>query len=427
MALHAGQELEIPIEKPAAGGWMIGRHEGQVVLVVGAIPGERVVVRIERVERQVAFGSTVHILKPSPDRREPDVDLLCGGCLYAHVAYPRQLRLKGQVIQDAFTRLGRIPLSEPVSVLESPEREYRMRARLHVRSGRVGFYREGSHDLCDVAATRQLSGATIESITRAVESLERAGVGVTAVELAENIAASERVLHLTPATGADITPTALDDAVTAGELTGATVRTSNGTLRASGIPVVTDPLPVLTAGRATAGVLERHAESFFQANRFLLPHLVTAVLDAVDAGGEVLDLYAGVGLFCVSLAASGRRGITAVEGDRSSGSDLQRNAASCAGSIRVRVDSVEDYLKRGRGPAAPTIIVDPPRTGISRDAMQAVAGHGAARIIYVSCDPATMARDARRLLDAGYRIASLRGFDLFPNTPHVESLGIFER
>jgi 23S rRNA (uracil1939-C5)-methyltransferase len=427
MGLHAGQELELSIEKPAAGGRMIGRHDGQVVLLVGAIPGERVIARIERVERQVAFASTVRVLEPSSDRRESGVDLLCGGCLYAHVAYPRQLRLKGEVIQDAFTRLGRIPLSEPVSVVGSPERDYRMRARLHVRSGRVGFYREGSHDLCDVAATRQLSDASIESAIRAVHSLEHAGFGVTAVELTENIAASERALHLTPVPDVSITPAALDDAVKAAELTGATVRTSKGMLRTSGVPVVTDPLEVLTAGRATAGILERHAESFFQANRFLLPHLVTAVLDAVDADGEVLDLYAGVGLFSVSLAACGRRGITAVEGDRSSGSDLQRNAAGCAGSIRVWVDSVEDYLKRRRGPAAPAIIVDPPRTGISRDGMQAVAGHGAARIIYVSCDPATMARDARRLLDAGYRIASLRGFDLFPNTPHVESLGVFER
>jgi 23S rRNA (uracil1939-C5)-methyltransferase len=114
-----------------------------------------------------------------------------------------------------------------------------------------------------------------------------------------------------------------------------------------------------------------------------------------------------------------------VEGDRPSGLDLQRNAAAWGAAIRVVVGSVEQHLMR-RPRAADTIIVDPPRTGISKEAMQAAVRHGAARIIYVSCDPATMARDSRRLLDGGYRLVSLEAFDLFPNTPHVETLGVFQ-
>jgi 23S rRNA (uracil1939-C5)-methyltransferase len=295
-----------------------------------------------------------------------------------------------------------------------------------VRGGRLGFYREGSHDLCDAAATRQLSDAAVSSAVRAVVSIERSGCAVTAVELTENIAAGERVIHVTPAGGASLADAALHGALEEG-LSGVTARTAQGRLRAAGIPVVADPLEMLTSGRATSGSLERHAESFFQANRFLLPRLVGRVLEVVPSDGEVLDLYAGVGLFSVSLAACGRRAITAVEGDRTSASDLQRNAAACAGAIHVWVDSVEDYLKRRRGPGASTVIVDPPRTGISRDAMHALVALGASRIVYISCDPATMARDARRLLDAGYRLVSLDGFDLFPNTPHVESLGVFQQ
>jgi len=149
------------------------------------------------------------------------------------------------------------------------------------------------------------------------------------------------------------------------------------------------------------------------------------VTAAVPADGAVLDLYAGVGLFSVALAALGRRGITAVEGDRTSGRDLLRNATPFAEALRISVESVEQYLKR-RGNRAATIIVDPPRTGISREAMTAVVRAGAARVVYVSCDPATMARDARRLVDGGYELASLAAFDLFPNTPHVEALGVFD-
>jgi tRNA/tmRNA/rRNA uracil-C5-methylase (TrmA/RlmC/RlmD family) len=139
----------------------------------------------------------------------------------------------------------------------------------------------------------------------------------------------------------------------------------------------------------------------------------------------VLDLYAGVGLFSVALAATGRSQITAVEGDRAGSADLVENAAQFPGAIEAVRDSVESYLTRTRSARARTIVVDPPRTGISRAAMGMVANHGADRIVYVSCDPATMARDARRLVDGGYVLDSMRAFDLFPNTPHVETLAVF--
>ena len=425
MPVQQGEHIEVAIEKPAAGGRMLARHQGQVILVQGGIPGERVRARIGRVERQLAFADAVEVLEPSADRREPGVDPACGGCLYAHISYDRQRALKAEIVRDAFARLGRITI-DPPQVAASPERGYRMRARLHVRGGRVGFYREGTHDLCDAAATGQMDERAVAAAARAVEALTAAGCGVSAVELTENIAADERVLHVLPAEGADLSDRALDSALTAAGLTGCTGRSANGDTRTSGVPFVTDPLQVLTSGVAAGGGLQRYVESFFQANRYLLPGLVTAVIAAVPPDGSVLDLYAGVGLFSVCLAASGRTRLTAVEGDRTSGKDLTRNAAAYARTLRVAVASVEDYLMTRR-PKAATIVVDPPRTGMSREAMQAIVAVAADRIVYVSCDPATMARDARRLVDGGYELASLQAFDLFPNTPHVESLGVFVR
>ncbi len=172
MTLHADQEIELTIEKPAAGGRMIARHDGQVVLVLGAIPGERVLARVERVERQVAFAAVTAIRDASADRRNEAGDLLCGGCLYAHAAYPRQLEMKAAVVEDAFARLGRIRLDDRIEVASSPERGYRMRARLHVRDGRAGFYREGTHELCDPAPTGQLSEAAISATQAAIDALE---------------------------------------------------------------------------------------------------------------------------------------------------------------------------------------------------------------------------------------------------------------
>jgi len=418
-----GDLIELDVEKPAAGGRMIARHGGQVVLVLGAIPGERVRARVERVEKRLAFASAAEILTPSADRRERTADPLCGGCVYAHVEYARQVALKSEVIADAFIRIGRIPLESRVPVAVSQESGYRLRARLHVAGGRAGFFREGTHQLCDAGATGQLLPASLTAIEAVLSALGAGATAVASIEISENVAADERALHLDLA-GRPLADGILASAVAAGRLTGCSARAANGAFATAGDPAVADPLAALTAGRATGGQLRRHAVSFFQGNRFLIADLVSAVMDAVPPDGDVLDLYAGVGLFAVSLAAAGRGAIAAVEGDRESGADLLRNAVPYATQLQATVGRVEDHLRRR---TAATVIVDPPRAGMSKDAMDAIVQLAAARLVYVSCDPPTMARDARRLLDAGYRIASIRGFDLFPNTPHVETVGVFDR
>src|SRR5436190_4181493 len=132
---------------------MIARADGQVVLVAGVIPGEHATVQISRVGNGVAYGDAISIEEPSSDRRPPFVDPSCGGCLYAHVAYSRQLEIKSQVIADALGRIGRIAWPTPIGVAASPDEGYRMRSRLHIRGSRIGFFREGSHGLCDARAT----------------------------------------------------------------------------------------------------------------------------------------------------------------------------------------------------------------------------------------------------------------------------------
>ena len=154
---------------------MIARHDGQVVLVSGAVPGERVLARIERTERRLAFASVVDVRDASPDRRAAFADPSCGGCVYSHIAYPRQLALKSDIVRDAFLRLGRMPIDGPVPVAPSPERGYRMRARFHADGARVGFYREGTHTLCDAGGTGQVSDAARDAVASAVATLAGAG------------------------------------------------------------------------------------------------------------------------------------------------------------------------------------------------------------------------------------------------------------
>lgn len=428
MSLSEGQAVELVVEKPAAGGRMIARHLGQVVLVRGAIPGERVLAWIERAEKRMAYAVTREVIEPSPDRRAAGKDPLCGGALYSHIAYARQLTLKSDVIRDAFARLGRYPIDDPIDVAASLQEGYRMRARFHVHGGRAGFYRESTHQLCDPASTKQLSAAALDAAASLAARLdEMVPRAVASISLAENMPATERAAHLELAQGAVIDESVLQRAAEAAGLRGISARdTTANTAMTFGVPAVNDLLADVTGGRVEDGTLQRGAESFFQGNRYLLTLLVNAVVDAVPPDGEVLDLYAGVGLFAVPLAALGHAEVTAVESDRSSGSDLRENARPYAPRLSARLARVEDYLaSRARPPA--TMIVDPPRTGLSKEAAEAIARQGASRVVYVSCDPPTLARDARRLLDAGYRLDSVRGFDLFPNTPHVEALVVFTR
>src|SRR4051794_19399976 len=223
--LHEGQQVELTIEKPASGGRMIARHLGQVVLVRGAIPGERVTAWIERAEKRLAYAVTREVVEASPDRRDELDDPLCGGALYSHIAYPRQLLIKSDVVRDAFARLGRHPIEEPVSVEGSPEHGYRMRARLHVHGGRAGFYRENTHQLCDAAPTRQLGDDALGAVQRLAATLQRAQAdAVTSVTISENVAGDERAAHLELAPGARVDEALLDDAASAGALRGLSAR-----------------------------------------------------------------------------------------------------------------------------------------------------------------------------------------------------------
>ena len=419
--MQPGTLLTLDVEKPAAGGRMLARHHGHVVLVWGAIPGERVNARVERAGKGVIFADTAQVLTPSPDRRSDAGDWRCGGNVLAFIDYPRQLQLKGQIIQDALARIGRVPLAAPPKVMGSPEHGYRMRARLHAANGRVGFYREGTHALCSAAPTRQLADATNAWLARVEELIARHSLsGLTAVEVSENISGTERACHVELQAGVDYS----GYKALAEGLTGLSAARADraGVEVLAGTPVVADVFGGLR--------LQRDVRAFFQGNRFLLEPLVQLV-GALVGTGPVIDLYAGVGLFGLSLAAAGAPGVIAVEGDPVSGADLTQNAEPFGDRVRVERRSVEQFLALVRDGnedvTGTTVIVDPPRTGMTREALAGTIARRPGRIVYVSCDVATFARDTRTLIDAGYELGELSGVDLFPNTAHVESVALFTR
>ncbi len=435
MGIEVGSEITLDVEKAVAGGRMLGRHEGRVVLVWGAIPGERVRARVERVTTGVLYAEVTDVLQSSSDRRPGPADWRCGGSVFAHVAYERQRELKGQIVRDAFERNGRTPLAAPPPVAGSPEQGYRMRARLHVRDGRLGFYREGTHQLCSAASTGQLLPATGEWIGEVEASLARDRLsGLAAVEVAENIGGDERACHLELQAGSDARVfRALADGGTLVGLSAA--RGDRGEIELlAGRTAVADVLHLRPGDPASALRLRRDVRAFFQANRFLLEPLVRHVVSLIPPG-PVVDLYAGVGLFGLAAAVSGAGPVTLVEGDPASGGDLRDNAEPFRDRVRVERRSVEAFLASGprldanetRRGTRPTYVVDPPRTGMSKQALAGIVAASPPRLLYVSCDVATLARDTRTLLDAGYTLDGLTAFDLFPNTAHVESVAVFHR
>lgn len=423
--LKPGQDITLVVEKPAAGGRMIARADGQVVLVADAIPGERVVAQVTRVTKGVAFADTRRVQTASADRRDAFVDPACGGTAYAHIDYARQLAIKGEVIVDALTRIGRLRLADPVRVAPSRQDGYRMRARLHRAGPRLGFFREGTHEVCDARPTQQLLDASCDALDAIAAQLDALGAtGVREVEIAENVDASLRAVHLessSPLPFSELSGLAETQGVT-GVLVSAPGRPGDApqTRLVSGDPYVVDRWEL--DGRMVS--FRRHVRAFFQGNRYLLRDLVAHVTALAAEAPRVLDLYAGVGLFALSIATAGKNRVIAVEGDPFAARDLEINAGE---RLTVAHRSVEHYLTHSP-PAVDLVVLDPPRTGLSPEALRALLPLRAPRLVYVSCDVATLARDVRHLVEGGgYQPDRIEAFDLFPNTPHVETVMVLSR
>lgn len=403
---------------------MLARHDGQVVLVAGTIPGERVQARIEAVRGGVLFARTEAVDEPSADRRAEGPDPACGGSAYAHIAYDRQLALKRDIIADAFTRIGRLGVPAEIPTHGSPERGYRIRARFHVQGHRIGFYREATHELCDAMSSGQFhegAGETLDAVSLAL----RDGHVATAqsLDLAENVPATERALLL-DLDGGQREHGRWDGVLTAAATSGVALTRGGRLLASRGDRRVADELAV--AGGTGTVRFGRHVGAFFQGNRHLLQTLLDRVLMAIPEG-PLVDLYAGCGLFGVGHVAARRGRVDLIESDPHGIVDLAANARPYESEAAVHAMPVEQFLAERPSLAGRTVMVDPPRTGLSREAGTLLSGSAAARIVYLSCDVATLARDARRLVDAGFTAGGIELFDLFPATAHVETLAVFER
>jgi 23S rRNA (uracil1939-C5)-methyltransferase len=383
--LDEPERVTLTLTDMAYEGHAIGRDGDQVVFAEYGIPGETVVVEVYRRSADFASGRVVEVLEPSPDRVAAPCRYygLCGGCHWQHIAYPRQLELKRHVVREQLRRIGKFA-SQPVNetVAAADPWGYRNHLRLSAgRHGDIGFMRRGSHrflpiETCLIAHPR---------INEALTSLQGHGAGLHQVELRLGVNTGDLMVQ----------------------------------------PDLSDRLPSFASGQKTyrESLLGREfqvsAPSFFQSNTPQAERLAQLVREKLDPQPDelLLDAYAGVGVFAALFAADVRE-VIAIEESPTAVADAEVNTRDLP-NVRNLKGKVEDVLPElEEQPDA--VILDPSRLGCHPDVIAAIVRLAPRKLVYVSCDPSTLARDLRLLVDGGFDLLDVTPLDMFPQTYHIE-------
>lgn len=374
------EEIELTIDKLVAGGDGLGRIDRVPVFVPRSAPGDHLRIRLVERRPDYARGEIVAVLNPGPGRRVPPCPHFgrCGGCDLQHIDDSLQVRHKAAAVLETLMRLGRLDPVPPLEVVTGDAWAYRLRTQLRTErrddgTVAVGYHARGSNDLVPITECPILV-PELQSLL---------------AELPEKLAELE------------VLPSRIDLAAAGSRLSAA------------------PPLPGQGAGELEEWVagerLHFDARCFFQGHRGLLPKLVELVIGPWE-GAEAVDLYAGVGLFALPLARRYTR-VTAVEGDAIATRYARKNAAA-APNLEIAHQAVESWIPR-LAPGIDRVVLDPPRGGLPLVVRRRVLDMRPARITYVSCHPAALARDLRELC-LGYTIEKLVLVDLFPQTGHME-------
>lgn len=431
--------LELTIEKLVYGGEGLARipaneaAAGKAVFVPFVLPGEQVNAIITEEKSGFARARLESVLQASPQRIAALCPYFqrCGGCHYQHADYDHQLQIKSEVLRENFRRLAKLELQVPLQAHASPPWNYRNRTRLKAQTApqfALGYYRFGSHEFMPI----QQCPISSPLLNRAIEAIHTFGrenntpTGIQELELFANAEDSELCVEIHCAPSSAIPETMRwAEALRSNfpPIRGVFVFQQNPVKReevmaaSTGTTHLTYRVSAETAYQVSAG-------AFFQVNRHLIRELLEIVTSGLS-GQLALDLYAGSGLFSTVLACTFAQ-VIAVDPSPTSHSDLRYNSPP---NVKVIRATAEQYLakhkeqrKKQEHLRPDVVIVDPPRNGLGDRVTEALVELGPRQMVYVSCDPATLARDLRRLLAAGYRIAQAHLVDMFPQTYHMETV-----
>ena len=377
-----GQRIAVTIEKVAHGGHFIARHDGAVIFVRHAIPGEECTIEISSVGSSFNRGDVVSVEKVSTDRVSPPCSyahrLGCGGCDFQHIEISAQRKLKSDVIREQFARIAKMDIDIEVEEV-GPALGWRTRAVASVtKSGKLGFISARSHNVI------------------AIENCPITAPGIKFSTLAKKEWQSGEKIDLATSS--------------------------------TGESYVTGDTSELLHEKVGDNVLEVSNDSFWQSH-INAPTVLTEIVSEyahVHNGEHVLDLYGGVGLFTSALIGqvgpTGR--IDLIEGSKSATTDAKRNFMDYK-NVHIVTASVERAITRIEG--GDVVILDPPREGAGKEVISELARISPRAIVYVACDPAALARDTTYLQEVGFALKKIRAFDLFPMTHHIETVGLYER
>ncbi|HEY6248949.1 MAG TPA: 23S rRNA (uracil(1939)-C(5))-methyltransferase RlmD [Candidatus Angelobacter sp.] len=418
--------MKLTIEKMIYGGDGLARSpEGKTVFVPLVLPGEEVTAEI--IEEKTGFirANLKELLQASEKRIPPLCPYFggCGGCHYQHSDYEYQLEMKAAILRETFQRTGKFNWDSEVLIHSSDPWHYRNRTRMKVntRAGfALGYYRMASNELLAVESC-PISSPIINRAIQWIWQLgreQRVPEGISEIEFFVDHEDSALLLEIYSMGQIPGLQQFFGDVrERMPELRGMALFSLSGT-GASGLPQLIE-----TAGEGhlnySAGewTFRVSAGSFFQTNRFLVNDLVNTVVTGVS-GRMALDLYSGVGLFANHLSKRFHQ-VFAVESNPASLQDLKANAQK---NVNVVQATTEQFLQKSLNLNPDLVVADPPRAGLGERAAKLLAAQRVPRIIYLSCDPTTLARDLRLLLEFGYRMEEVHLIDLFPQTFHIESL-----
>ena len=437
----------LSIEKLIYGGDGLARTpagadgRSMAVFVPFVLPGERVEAEVRHEKPGFARGSVTQLIEASPDRIEARCPYFrqCGGCYYQHIPYGRQLEFKAGILRETLQRIAKIEFKSEIHVHASPPWNYRNRTRLQVRTApefAVGYFRLGSHQFLAVDEC-PISSPLINRVMARLLDLHGLNCPAAVEEIELFADAADEHLLAWAFCGREANQTDLLRWAEAlrrelPEIGGVTFFASRRRMEDDDAPFGLQTLAHSGAKsiryRTKDHEYQVSAGAFFQVNRFLVDELISVVTG--NAHGDcALDLYAGVGLFSVALAASFHH-IFGVEASQTSLGDFVQNVPA---NVKAAGTRTEDYLKSHNLKSRPArerpdmVVLDPPRAGVGKAVIRSLVELGAPRVRYVSCDPATLARDTAPLLAAGYHIEEAHLFDLFPETFHIESVMLLAR
>jgi 23S rRNA (uracil1939-C5)-methyltransferase len=443
-----GEEVEVTIDSLAHGGAGVGRAEaGFVVFVRGVVPGDRVRAQIDKAKRSFAEARVTELLEPSPDRIEPRA--LHPGAPWQVLPYETQLATKQQQVTDALTRLGGFE-DPPVGQIVPAVEQWRYRNKVEYSFGQgedggliLGFHHPGRWDLIDPVEQDILASEHVDALrAQVVEWCDAAGL--TAYDRRDhggflrNLVVREgrrtgqlqaRLVTSQGAFAQDEFAAAIDaDSVLWTQAAGVAETTRDGkTRKLKGQEQLAEELQI--GGETLRFGIS--PDAFFQTNTEMAERLYATALETAALTGRerVFDLYCGIGTISLALALDAAEVVGVESVERAVADAIQNARANGVDNARFYAGDVRTAMRpllEEEG-TADVVVIDPPRAGLSQKIVRRVLEVEATKIVYVSCNPTTLAPNARQIVDAGYQLESVRPVDMFPQTPHIECVALFSR